>query len=80
MGHRVYKKAVSYSKISIKFTTILAVTILLKDSINTTDFFLGILMDHFDNTLSETNQLLPNSAICLKEFCFGKLIFNGFSH
>ena len=26
------------------------------------------------------NKLLPNSAIYLSEFCFGKLIFNGFSH
>ena len=25
---------------------------------------------------SRMNKLLPNSAICLEEFCFGKLIFN----
>ena len=30
--------------------------------------------------LSKMNKLLPNSAICFKEFCFRTLIFNGFSH
>ena len=29
---------------------------------------------------SRINKLLPNSAIFLEEFCYGKLIFNGFSH
>ena len=26
------------------------------------------------------NTLLPYSAICLQEFCFGNLFLNGFSH
>ena len=30
--------------------------------------------------ISKMNKFLPNSAIFLQEFCFGKFIFNGFSH
>ena len=30
--------------------------------------------------ISKMNKLLPNSAIFLQEFCFGKFIFNGFKH
>ena len=30
--------------------------------------------------ISKLKKLLPNSAICLQEFCFGNFISNGFSH
>ena len=30
--------------------------------------------------ISKMNKVLPNSAFFLQEFCFGKFIFNGFSH
>ena len=35
-------------------------------------------LDRFQ--FSKINKLLTNSAICLYEFCLGKLIFNGFVH